>query len=92
MSRRSGIMVRRLAKTRRHKFTPTPARAHSDYADDGYMPPARPHENGDYHDPVKYFTGRGNASKGPYRQQGGAGHGDNYGARKEPVTSDRHDD
>jgi hypothetical protein len=58
------------------------ARAHGDYAEDeasGSEP--RPREEGDYHDPGKRLTGPGNASKGPWKEQGGTGHGENYGAR-----------
>jgi len=59
-----------------------PARKHGEYAEDdaaGAKP--RPREKGDYEDPGKSVTGAGNASKGPWKEQGGAGHGENYGAR-----------
>ena len=65
------------------------ARRHSEYADDGRQPEAEPEETGDYCDPVKDLTGRGNASKGPWKQQGGAGHGENYGARDDRAKPDR---
>lgn len=58
------------------------AREHSEYAKDdatGAKPRAR--EKGDYDDPGKGITGPGNASKGPWKEQGGAGHGENYGGR-----------
>jgi hypothetical protein len=58
------------------------AREHSEYAEEGRNTgEPRPREEGDYCDPVKDLTGRGNASKGPWKEQGGAGEGDNYGAR-----------
>ncbi len=58
------------------------ARQHGQYAEDeasGTEP--RPREKGDYHDPGKHLTGSDNASKGPWKELGGAGHGENYGAR-----------
>lgn len=59
-----------------------PARDHSEYGEDDVRDPPQPHEeDGNEHDPVKRVTGKGNASKGPYKEQGGAGHGENYGAR-----------
>lgn len=63
-----------------------PAREHGQYAeDDAPQPKPRPREKGDYEDPGKDITGPGNASKGPWKEQGGVGHGENYGARdKEP--------
>jgi hypothetical protein len=62
------------------------ARDHSAYAEDeGSGAEPRPREQGDHQDPGKRLTGQGNASKGPWKEQGGAGHGENYGARdKEP--------
>lgn len=80
-------MARKPAVEGRKKKDETSARAHSDYADNGNTPDAAPRETGDYCDPVKHVTGRGNASKGPYKKQGGAGHGDNYGAREERAKS-----
>jgi hypothetical protein len=59
-----------------------PARENSDYAKGDRPTDVRPHEKGDYEDPSKRQTGRGNASKGPWADQGGAGHGSNYGARE----------
>ncbi len=59
------------------------AHEHSEYAKDHRKPDAEPEERGDYCDPVKTLTGRGNASKGPWKQQGGAGYGRDYGARKD---------
>lgn len=65
-----------------------PAREHSPYADeDNPESEARPREKGDYDDPVKRQTGRGNASKGPWKDQGGAGHGENYGAREDETPA-----
>ena len=65
-----------------------PAREHSDYAKGDRPTKARPHEKGDYDDPSKRQTGRGNASKGPWADQGGAGESSNYGAReKRPKDS-----
>ena len=59
-----------------------PARKHGEYAEDGAPEPKpRPREKGDYEDPGKGITGHGNASKGPWKEQGGAGHGEDYGAR-----------
>ena len=58
------------------------ARERAQYAEDetsGAQP--RPREKGDYQDPGKHLTGSGNASKGPWKEQGGAGYGENYGAR-----------
>ncbi len=66
----------------------TPARENSKYAKDEKPPPVRPEEKGDYCDPVKDVTGRGNASKGPWKEQGGAGHPSQYGARNKPVEKD----
>jgi hypothetical protein len=60
-----------------------PARENSEYAKDGRPVEAEPREKGDYEDPGKGRTGKGNASKGPWKDQGGAGHGSNYGAREE---------
>ncbi len=64
------------------------AREHSEYAgSQDSEAEARPHEKGDYRDPNKRVTGRGNASKGPWKEQGGAGEGENYGSRdKERAT------
>jgi hypothetical protein len=59
-----------------------PAREHSEYGEDDVREPPHPREEGDDQDPVKRVTGQGNASKGPYKEQGGEGHGENYGARK----------
>ncbi|WP_125461597.1 MULTISPECIES: hypothetical protein [Rhodomicrobium] len=59
-----------------------PARENSPYAGERSKAKPQPRERGDYDDPVKRQTGRGNASKGPWEDQGGAGHGENYGARK----------
>ncbi len=60
-----------------------PAREHSQYAEDGHEPDAKPREKDDDQDPIKRETGRGNASKGPWKEQGGAGHGENYGGVKD---------
>ena len=57
------------------------AREHSEYAEgkpSGAKP--RPREKGDHEDPSKRLTG-GNAGKGPWKEQGGAGEGEDYGAR-----------
>jgi hypothetical protein len=63
------------------------AREHSEYAgSDDSEAEARPHEKGDYRDPNKRVTGRGNASKGPWKEQGGAGQGENYGSRDQGQT------
>jgi hypothetical protein len=64
------------------------AREHSGYADgkpSGAKP--RPREKGDYEDPGKPITG-GNAGKGPWKEQGGAGHGEDYGARDTTPPAD----
>lgn len=64
------------------------ARDHGDYAKgetEAADPRAR--EKGDYHDPGKRLTGRGNASKGPWKEQGGAGHGEDYGGRDKDTAS-----
>ena len=64
------------------------AREHGDYTEDessGAEP--RPREKGDYQDPGKRLTGPGNASKGPWKEQGGAGHGEDYGARDKDRSS-----
>jgi hypothetical protein len=56
------------------------AREHSDYAEgkpSGAKP--RPREKGDC---------GGNAGKGPWKEQGGAGHGEDYGARDTPPPAD----
>lgn len=66
-----------------------PARENSDYARGGRPVDIRPHEKGDDEDPSKDQTGRGNASKGPYADQGGAGHGSNYGAREKRPKAPR---
>ena len=59
------------------------AREHGEYAkDDAARAKSRPREKGDYDDPGKDVTGAGNASKGPWKEQGGVGHGENYGARE----------
>jgi hypothetical protein len=65
-----------------------PARENSKYAKDKKSPPVHPEEKGDYCDPVKDVTGRGNASKGPWKEQGGAGHPSDYGARNKPGKKD----
>ena len=58
------------------------AREHGEYAEgEAADAEPRPREAGDYDDPVKRLTGAGNASKGPWKEQGGAGHGEDYGAR-----------
>ena len=64
------------------------AREHSKYAGDDGAPESRPREEGDYLDPGKRLTGRGNASKGPWKDQGGAGHGEDYGARDKDKARD----
>lgn len=65
------------------------AREHSEYAEGDASSRAepRPRERGDHEDPGKDLTGPGNASKGPWKEQGGAGHGENYGARDEEPSS-----
>jgi hypothetical protein len=63
------------------------AREHSPYAEDRQKDTAKPADLGDYCDPVKHVVGRGNASSGPYKEQGGEGHGDNYGARQRATHS-----
>jgi hypothetical protein len=64
------------------------ARDHGDYVEDEASgPEPRPREEGDYHDPGKRLTGPGNASKGPWKEQGGTGHGENYGARNKDRSS-----
>ena len=65
------------------------AREHSEYAegDGSSRAEPRPRERGDHQDPGKRQTGPGNASKGPWKEQGGAGHGENYGARDEEPSS-----
>jgi hypothetical protein len=76
-------MARRWARVAKSDFSRNmPAREHSPYAGDETGRPANPGERGDYCDPVKEIVGRGNASHGPWREQGGAGHGENYGARE----------
>lgn len=65
----------------------TPAREHSSYGGEPSKSKPQPREKGDYNDPVKRETGRGNASKGPWKDQGGTGHGENYGARKDDDRS-----
>lgn len=64
------------------------AREHSDYAEsETNAGEPRPREKGDYHDPGKRLTGEGNASKGPWKEQGGAGHGEDYGGRDKDTAS-----
>jgi hypothetical protein len=75
-------------KSRDHEDDTVPAREHGEYAKGDRPTKVRPHEKGDYDDPVKEQTGRGNASKGPWADQGGSGEGSNYGAReKRPKDS-----
>lgn len=65
-----------------------PAREHGAYAEDeASSPEPRPHEKGDFQDPRKRETGAGNASKGSWKDQGGAGHGEDYGARDKTPKS-----
>jgi hypothetical protein len=70
------------AKDKDREDETLPARDNSDYAKGGQPTNVRPHEKGNYEDPSKAQTGRGNASKGPWKDQGGAGHGSNYGSRE----------
>lgn len=66
-----------------------PAREHGAYGeDDTSSAKPRPHEKGDFQGLGKRLTGAGNANKGAWKDQGGAGHGENYGARdKTPKSS-----
>lgn len=65
-----------------------PARENSKYAKDTKSRQTRPAEKGDYCDPVKDVIGRGNASKGPWKEQGGAGYPPHYGATDKSEKKD----